>query len=310
METVDAVGAGRILRGPRGSATYQPSAGSSSRRVGFTTRTNERDRKRVRAELDKQEKFLKDNLSGFKGDAPIFMESYKPPLNIMLQGYYNTRSHEISLGKGARRGLGKGKRGRVAEHTAIHEQVHSRSGLNRKGQTSTMRESSTELISRRLTHKMYGQYPRHFYAGPTSQLGNYAMQRSNGNVRSAWRYTNSVHRGTTTPPRWIYSDFRLKYSNDWVKMVEYKGDVRLEEEADEMIELQQDDIEGDATATLKDRLEMYAYELMDQGKWAEAMTAALRHGDEGLVMSIAEAAAHEGIFFTDGKSVSDERGSA
>lgn len=242
---------------------------------------------RAIAEVGKQRDFLERNLSGFDGSAKVVLGGRMPPL---VAGRYNSLTRTVVVSK--KRSKNLGKKFDYGTHALMHEQIHSRRGIKRAGQSKRTREASTELITRRMSHKMYGKYEKRGYSAPTRYLGNYAMRRSGGSRRRAWRYISDVHLGRQRVPDWVWLDKSLSFGSGWEQMVRDPDNYQLEE-----IQLQEVD----------DRV-MIVYELLDEERWGAAMSLAKVIGDDALIEDVMETAAHDNYFFKTEGAIPEDGG--
>jgi hypothetical protein len=269
-----------------GRTSHVESAGKSARSVTFKEgmlgrKWSEKRKTAMRAELDRQEEFLKRNLvHGFKADAPITIRSLPFPIGLMIGGSYSPKSHEIMLNKSYVNKLDKGDV--VSVNTAIHEQIHSRSVPRWNEEVSgdifdnrVAVEASTEIISLRLTRQLHGRYRNiSGYNTWVKALGNYAMEKSGGDPKKAWQFVRAVNLGNRNDyggERMFY-DRRYVRGRAWKQMIEWDGDIKLFvelEEADELTEEEKFDImfwqeamTGNPATAVKEALEINRRDLV------------------------------------------------
>lgn len=270
-----AIGKAGVLHDPKMDGYKKSPMGS----IIIKTRLNNQEQ--AISEVQKQRAFLEKNLSGFDGSARVVLGGWVPPF---AAAYHNTWTNAIVIGKKHARPLGG--QYSFSSHALMHELVHSRRGVNRSISVSEC-ESSTDLIARRLTYKMYGHYTTRGYAPLVRRLGNYAMAINDNDRGKAWSYVNHVNLGTERVPESVWGRKYLK-GDAWKAMVEDKEDYQLREEAQEEL----------------DKRIMMVYNLLDESRWDEAMALAKAIGNLDIVADVAETAAHVGIAFEVRKSVS------
>lgn len=210
-----------------GSGKYEHEPGKTDREVKFHKEIPQEKRTELRAELDKQEAYLKKNVSGFDGEASI--EFNKSRLfGAFMAGAYYPGQDRISLSH-----KWTEKNDIQAKQIMLHEQLHSRRTINYNAVFANVQahEAANELMTYRTSREMYGSYKEwSAYKYNARRLGNYAMRKYNGDTKKAWEFVNDMQRGQVYEAEtWEAIAYMHTRGTEWKQMVEYKGKVKLEE---------------------------------------------------------------------------------